>query len=448
MRSEVRSSLSDACSHCSGRRVLAAGLLLVCAFRPVRVAADERTSFDATELSVVTFGRGDHVNEYFGHNAFVLAGPNLPRPVVVNYGMFSFSPGMIQQFLRGRLSFWVGTTDLELTVDAYRASARDVRVRDLNLEPAVVARVLEQLEHDLRPQNRVYLYDHYFDNCSTRLRDVLDRALGGQLRHAWSRPGKFTLREETLRYTQHDPVVAWSMMFGLNDRVDHRLSEWGEAFLPDELERLLDTTSYVDSHGARVPLVKHRRLLFDAGREPVPAEPTRGWPVLLLVGMLIGVCASALGSRMLHGGQSLHRIGYAAVTALVGIGAGVYGTLLVTLWAFSDHLVAHHNENLLLANPLSLLAGLGSLMLIAPSGRGAQLMCWSWRILAGSSLLLLFAQLCFASFDQDIRWSAALLAPINIGFAFASERVWRNSQQRAVARLAPAPAASGDAQTD
>jgi hypothetical protein len=48
----------------------------------------------------------------------------------------------------------------------------------------------------------------------------LDRALGGQLRHAWSRPGKFTLREETLRYTQHDPVVAWSMMFGLNHSAD------------------------------------------------------------------------------------------------------------------------------------------------------------------------------------------------------------------------------------
>src|SRR5262245_46416684 len=100
-----------------------------------------------TQLSVVTFGRGSQVHQYFGHNAFVISGPGLAAPLVVNYGMFSFGPDMIPQFLRGRLRFWVGTSELAATAAAYAAAKRDVRIRDLQLEPAALQIVLDQLKH-------------------------------------------------------------------------------------------------------------------------------------------------------------------------------------------------------------------------------------------------------------------------------------------------------------
>jgi Domain of unknown function (DUF4105) len=131
-----------------------------CLVASAQVRAQDYPLRDATQLSVVTFGRGDRVNQYFGHNAFIVSGPHLAAPLVINYGMFSFGPGMIAHFLRGRLHFWVGVTDLERTNDYYAAAGRDVRVRDLQLEPAALARVLDQLERDLKPANRVYLYDH------------------------------------------------------------------------------------------------------------------------------------------------------------------------------------------------------------------------------------------------------------------------------------------------
>lgn len=376
-----------------------------------------------TQLSVVTFGRGARLHEYFGHDAFVVSGPGLSSPLVVNYGMFSFGPDMLPQFLRGRLRFWVGTTELEATVASYAAAKRDVRMRDLKLEPAALRAVLEQLKHDLRPENRRYLYDHYYDNCSTRLRDALDRALGGQLRRAWARPGKYTLRTETLRYTQRDPLVAWSMMFGLSDRADRPMHAWDEAFLPDELERLLDTTSYQDSRGARVALVSGQRTLFDAHTEPVPEQPARSWPALLMLGTLIAIVALALADRVQPGQLSIYRICYAVLTAAVGTSAGLFGSLLISLWAFSDHVVAYGNENLLLANPLSLIAGIVSLSLVA-TGRAAGWLRSLWGALAFSSLLLLLAHLVSPAFNQDIYWSAALLVPINVGFALASQRVW------------------------
>jgi hypothetical protein len=376
-----------------------------------------------TQLSVVTFGRGAQVHQYFGHNAFVVSGPGLASPLVVNYGMFSFGPDMIPQFLRGRLKFWVGTTELDATTATYAAAKRDVRVRDLNLEPSALQVVLEQLQHDLRPENRSYLYDHYKDNCSTRLRDALDRALGGQLRRAWARPSKYTLRAETLRYTQHDPLVAWAMMFGLSDRVDRPLHVWDEAFLPEELERLLDTTSYQDSHGARVALVSARRTLFDAHTKPLVNPPAGSWLLLLMLGTLIAVLALALAAGVQPGQLGICRICYVALTAAVGISAGLLGSLLVSLWAFSDHIVAYGNENLLLANPLSLIAGIASLALVA-TGRVAGWLRSIWGALALFSMLLLFAHVVSPAFNQDIYWSAALLVPINLGFALASQRVW------------------------
>ena len=376
-----------------------------------------------TQLSVMTFGRGSQVHEYFGHNAFVVSGPGLAAPLVVNYGMFDFGPDMIPQFLRGRLTFWVGTAELDATTASYAAAKRDVRVVDLKLEPAALQAVLEGIKHDLRPENRRYLYDHYNDNCSTRLRDALDRALGGQLRRAWAQPGKYTLREETLRYTQRDPLVAWSMMFGLGDRVDHRLRQWDEAFLPEELERLLNTTSYQDSHGARVALVSGRRVLFDAHTEPLAERPDRSWPLLLMLGTSIAIVALALADRVRPGQVNFSRICYAALTAAVGISAGLLGSLLLSLWAFSNHVVAHGNENLLLANPLSLIAGLASLALAA-TGQVGRLLRALWGTLAFSSVVLLAVHAVSPAFDQDIYWSAALLAPINVGFALASQRVW------------------------
>ena len=114
----------------------------------------------------------------------------------------------------------------------YKAANRDVRVLDLQLTAAQRAGILQKLLHDAKPENRYYLYDHYRDNCSTRVRDILDDALGGQLRRHWSKRAPFNLRQETRRYTAQDMLTQWSMMFGLNGSVDRPQTLWEDVFLP------------------------------------------------------------------------------------------------------------------------------------------------------------------------------------------------------------------------
>src|SRR4051794_32201511 len=88
-------------------------LLLTAGVHTAQAQADQQSAVpepepDPIRVSVITFGRGGAVHQYFGHNAIVVEGPGVPESSVFNYGMFSFGPDMLPQFLRGRLKFWLG----------------------------------------------------------------------------------------------------------------------------------------------------------------------------------------------------------------------------------------------------------------------------------------------------------------------------------------------------
>ena len=382
---------------------------------------------EAPRVSVVTFGVGDAVHQYFGHNALVVEGPTLPEPTVFNYGMFTFGPDMLPQFLKGRLKFWLGLTELQRTVAQYAAANRDVRLLELNLTPAQRRAVLGRLQRDARPENRSYLYDHYLDNCSTRVRDVLDDALRGQLRQAWSGRARFTLRQDTMRHTQHDLLTEWGMMLGLNASVDRPQSSWNQAFLPLELETLLEYTTYINEDAARVPLVSKVDVLFRAERAPPATQIAERWPFLLGCGTLVGLCLVLLGERARRQPKPWRAL-LLVFLSLYGLIGGVVGSLLVYLALWSDHAVAHGNINVLLWNPLTLLAGMLSAAELGTDSRSTlghfcqRAADALWFVSGASSLTLLALKLPPISSEQDISLTASLLVPISVGIAFARSR--------------------------
>ena len=382
---------------------------------------------DAPRVSVVTFGVGDAVHQYFGHNALVIEGATVPEPTVFNYGMFTFGPDMLPQFLKGRLKFWLGLTELRRTVAQYSAANRDVRLLELNLTPAQRRAVLGRLLRDARPENRSYLYDHYFDNCSTRVRDVLDDALRGQLRQAWSGRARFTLRQDTMLHTQHDLLTEWGMMLALNASVDRPQSSWSQAFLPLELERLLEYTTYMDADASHVPLVSKVNVLFRAERAPVAKVIEERWPFLLGCGALVGLLLVLLG-ELARRQPKPFRAFLLVLLSLYGLIGGLVGSLLVYLSLWSDHAVAHGNVNVLLLNPLTLLAGvLSTAELATDSSSAFGHFCQRaadalWFVSCASSLTLLALKLPPVSSEQDISLAASLLVPISVGIALARSR--------------------------
>jgi hypothetical protein len=393
------------------------GLWLVCVTLTSSAHAQvPSTTDDAPRISLVTFGPGPEVHQAFGHNALIVSGGGYSSPAVYNYGMFGFGPGMIPKFLRGRLEFWVGVLPLARTFDAYSSADRDIRLIPLQLTVAQRLRVAAELKRDASPEHRDYLYNHYDNNCATRVRDVIDHAFDGQLKRALSSPGRFTLREHTRRYMQHDVLVDWLMMFGLNDSVDQPLTQWDEAFLPDELERALMSLPPLGAKGQEAKILGERAMVYASSRPGPPEAPVTRWPWLLLIGLINSALVIWTGLRAVRVNSARTRWAFAFVHGQLSFVVGFLGTLLLSLW-FTDHLVSHGNENLWLANPLPLCASMLTFGLITQHTRIETLLRTCWSTMAMTTVGLLLLKPLLPALDQDLSMTATLFAPINIAFA-------------------------------
>lgn len=402
---------------------------------PWQLTRDDRD----LSVSLVTFGPGGAIHQYFGHNALLVEDRARGVGVLYNFGMFSFGPDMLPKYLRGQLEFWSAATPVEPTYRHYVAENRSIRVRELDLPPARRRALADALATAVLPENRSYRYHHYANNCSTKVRDVIDQALSGQLSEQHSDTGRLTYRGHTRRYTEHDPIVHMLLMLWMNDSMERPIRAYDEAFLPDELDRLVASTTYVDADGRRAPLAGLSYTVFEARRPQVPATPSRVWPGLLAVGLSLGAAAVALAGWLGRKGSRAARVLLGVHHALLGLVLGLPG-LVAGLFLFTAWDVTHHNENLLIANPLTFLALPFGIAMALGARWALRSMAVIWMALGASTLLLLSLKL-LPAFDQDVWVPLALFGPVNIGCALAHVLLRR----RLAARASAAPSASSGA---
>lgn len=355
-------------------------------------------------VKLVTFGPGDDVTEWFGHTALVVEDRRWRTSRLYNYGEFSFDDTMLVRYAMGHLEFQVGERPVDRSLDTYAAQNRSIRVQELVLDDAQKLSLARALADNALPANRLYLYDHFTDNCATKPRDVLDAALGGKLA-AQARPGRMTLRDHTIRHTATSPGLALLIDFLLNDHVDQPVTSWEEAFLPAELEAQV-AAAVVDGR----PLVASSAVIFEAARPPTPATPPAWGPWLLALGVVLGGALVALRRRTRALGL---------LTAVVGLLLGVPGSILFLMATMTDHAVTRWNENLLLANPLSLaLLPLGLVVALAERPASRRLLRVVVVVLGGLGAAALLAKL-LPAFDQDNARILALVVPILVGLVVA-----------------------------
>ena len=306
---------------------------------------------------LLTFGLGGMPWERFGHNAIRIRDTAAGTDVAYDWGRFDFSEANFAiNFARGRMRYWMDSANAPAVVQTYAAHGRRVWMQELEIPPARRLELQQFLAWNLLDENKFYDYDYYLDNCSTRIRDALDRALGGALKRWAVRPSGVTWRDDTRRLNQHSVLLHTGLMVALGRSADREMTRWEQMFLPVRLREMMDSVRVVVADGSVLPVVRSQTVLAEGGRYPEPARAADWTFGYLGMGTVLGVILAGLGQhgRSVRTASNAARAGFLALGTLWALLAGVVGLLLAWLWAFSSHTAAHRNENLLLFNALAL----------------------------------------------------------------------------------------------
>jgi hypothetical protein len=265
------------------------------------------TATAAPTIDVYTMGQGDEFFSAFGHAAICVTDTDLPRGRCYNYGTADFTTPvpLTWAFIRGRALFWVSTTDVPHMLHYYLSVGRAVWRQTLHLPPDEAMGVASALAASAEEGAKYYRYHHFNDNCTTRIRDVLDRATGGRLSRDRIDRGK-SFRQWAREGFAGDGALLAAVEILLGRSADRRTDSWQAMFLPSELRA--EVARRFDA--APVTVV--------AGQPRPPAGAT--W---------LGLAAFAIAGALLAILVLVHlRIGRA-------LAAFVLGLVAVILWALA-----------------------------------------------------------------------------------------------------------------
>lgn len=233
-------------------------------------------------IDLYTMGPGEHVFSFFGHSALCVTDAVFPRGVCYNYGTTDFSNPvqLVWDFLHGNVKFWVARDDLRRMVQIYQHYDRTVYRQRLPLSPEAAVAMAQRLAHDALPENREYLYHHFFDNCATRLRDHIDVITGGAFSQGTDASFGLSIREMVQHWTTGIYSILYLSETILARTVDPPATIWQAMFLPDVLREQVKLKMGVE------PEILYQR------KGPLPSgTPYGGKGVLLLLGLFSGVVA-------------------------------------------------------------------------------------------------------------------------------------------------------------
>lgn len=377
--------------------------------RQVTLTTDQPSTL---KVALVTFGPGPLYWERFGHNAIVIDDPAAGARMAYNYGVFDFQEErFLLNFALGHMHYGLGAEPLDVDLANYVTEGRSVTVQMLNLTPAQARQLAAFLAWNAQPQNAVYRYDYLVNNCSTKVRDALNRALGGTLeRQLARRSAPHTYRFDAVRLISPDFWLALGMDMGFGPKGDIPLTLWQESFVPMVLSRALDAVAVRDANGQILPLVSDEQVVEPGRLPPAPAAPRD----LRLPFLALGIGLAALLLWLAHGKSRLYRASFALLAVAWWLICGLTGLVLAGLWGLTDHWATWNNENLLLLNPVCL-------VLPAVWWRAPRIARCLVTLIAAAALISLIVRMLPGLYQDNLAF-IALTVPVHLVLAVLA---WR-----------------------
>ncbi|NJX15059.1 DUF4105 domain-containing protein [Tamlana crocina] len=297
------------------------------------------------EISVLTVGPGTSLNDAFGHSAFRIKDRVKGIDVVYGYGEYDFdAPNFYLKFAQGKLHYLINKTSFSRFYQEYSYFNRSVKEQVLNLNQTEKQRLYDYLINNYKPENRKYLYDFFFDNCATKIKDVTQIAL---LDSVTFYPPK-DYKEATFRTLIQNNLNrnSWGSLgidVALGSVIDRTATPEQHMFLPDNIHSFFANATIKNSN---TPLVKESHTIYTKKEIPQPSSFLSS-PLFILgvVGLFIIFITykdykNQTRSKWLD-------VSLFSTTGLIGV-------LILLLWFATDHLGTHQNYNLLWAFALNI----------------------------------------------------------------------------------------------
>jgi len=311
------------------------------------VKAQKISLSESAAISVLTMGPGSNLNDSFGHSAFRIIDPNQNIDVVYNYGVYNFdTPNFYLKFIKGQLMYQLDRTDFSLFYQHYSDQNRWIKEQVLDLTIKEKQEVFDFLQNNYLPENRNYIYDFFFENCATRIRDVL----AGILKNKLVIDESFVFDIHTFRQLIQKNVHwnswgSFGMDLAIGAVVDRNASSWEHQFLPEYIFKALEKGQIKRSLGVKKLVKKTSILNKNSAKEKLEIFLISPFFVISLLALIIlGVTFKD------YRNNSRNRWMDSSLYALTG----TIGIFLILLWFATDHFATQNNYNLLWAVPLSL----------------------------------------------------------------------------------------------
>lgn len=297
------------------------------------------------EISVLTIGPGTSLNDSFGHNAFRVRDIVKGTDLVFDYGRYDFeAPSFYLKFAQGKLHYLIDWNYYEDFFNVYISENRTIQEQVLNLSETEKQALFDYLLNNIKPENKRYLYDFFYDNCATKIRDVVEITTNNQIEfHEPSAFKQQTYRELIHSHLNRNSWGCFGIDVALGSIIDRKATAYQHMFLPKYIHQFFEEATFKNS-GEK--LVKEHKTLYE---KIDTNNPNNFLTSPLLVFGILGLLIIYITYT-----DYKNRKQTVWLDVSLFIITGLIGIAILLLWFTTDHTGTHQNYNLLWAFALNI----------------------------------------------------------------------------------------------
>lgn len=297
-----------------------------------------------TMVYLLTCGTGTETYSIYGHSAIRVVYPEKNLDLVYNWGVFDFNtPNFAWRFAKGRLDYMLAVESTQSFLQAYVYEKRYVQSQKLNLTKSEISTLINLINENLRPENIKYRYDFFYDDCSTRIRDLIEKSVGEKLLYPPEARGKSPVfRDMVGKYQDPFPWLKFGIDLIMGSSSDKPASFRDRMFLPIDLQKEL-SESVINRDGKMTPLLQNPDLILNFN-PPVIKQNILMTPAFVFTALFIILLIMSAMIKAKKINQWFDIIVFSLFSVLAG--------MMIFFNFFTDHGQMKWNLNIIWLNPV------------------------------------------------------------------------------------------------